>query len=51
MKPTKKQKEIIKRLMDLSKAQVEICSKALSDDANEFDIRLACYFAHLQNIK
>jgi hypothetical protein len=48
---SEKQKEIINRLLNLSKAQVEICEKALSDNATEQDIVLACYFAHLQNIK
>lgn len=51
MKPTEEQKEIITRLLDVSQFQVETCLKALSDDATEQDIKLACYLAHLQDIK
>lgn len=51
IKMTEKQKEVIERLLSMAKTEVETCEIALSPNATERDIMMACHLAFLNGIK
>lgn len=50
-KMSEKQKEVIERLLSMARTEVETCELALSENATERDIKIACHLAYLNGIK
>lgn len=50
-KMTEQQKELIERLLSVAQTTLEACELALSNDATERDIKIACHLAFLHGIK
>lgn len=48
---TPEQKQIIERLLQFAKTDIEAATRALSPNASEFDINVALYMAHTLGIE